>query len=79
MLIGDDSRSGNGPNADDSERFVYMGFLKDGGGTTGTMDLLAREHDDNWTQFTTVATGLNLKQWYTIKVVCDVDTDSYDM
>jgi len=79
MLIGDDSSSGNGPNADDSERFVYMAFFKDGGGTTGTMDLVARDQDDNWTQFTTVATGLNLKQWYTIKVVCDVETDSYDI
>jgi len=40
------------------------------------MDLVVRDHDDDWTQFTTVATGLNLKQWYTIKVVCDVETDT---
>jgi hypothetical protein len=35
MLIGDDSTAGNGPNAYDTERFVYMAFYKPGGGTTG--------------------------------------------
>lgn len=79
MLIGDDTTAGNGPNAYNDERFVYMAFFKDGGGTTGTMDLVARDRDDGWTAFTTIATGLSLKQWYTIKVVCDLIADTYDV
>jgi uncharacterized repeat protein (TIGR02543 family) len=79
MLIGDDTYAGNGPNAYDTERFVYMAFFKDGGGTSGTMDLVARDRDDGWTAFTTVATGLNMKQWYTIRVVCDLIADTYSV
>ncbi len=79
MLIGDDTYAGNGPNADNSERFVYMAFFRDGGGTSGTMDLVARDRDDGWTAFSTVATGLNLDQWYRVKVVCDLTTDMYDI
>jgi predicted glutamine amidotransferase len=79
MLIGDDTTAGNGPNAYNDERFVYMAFAKPGGGTDGTMDLVARDRNDGWTAFTTVATGLNLDQWYTIKVVCDLNADTYDI
>ena len=80
MLIGDNTDpTRTGPNSDDSERFVYMGFLRDGGGTTGTMDLVARDRDDGWTAFTTIASGLNLDQWYTIRVVCDIPGGSYDV
>jgi hypothetical protein len=80
MLIGDNSVGTTpGPNSDNNERFVYMAFFKDGGGTSGTMDLVARDSNDGWTAFTTVASGLNLKQWYTIKVVCDLDVDTYDV
>jgi len=79
MLVGDDSYSGGGPNANNSERFVYLGLYRDGGGTSGTMDLMARDRDDGWTSFTTVASGLNLDQWYTILVVCDLDADTYDV
>jgi len=80
MIIGDDTDPTRpGPNSDDTERFVYMGFYKDGGGTSGTMDLVARDNDDGWTSFTTIATGLNLKQWYRIKVVCNLTSDTYDV
>jgi uncharacterized repeat protein (TIGR02543 family) len=79
MLIGDDTYSGNGPNANNSERFVYMAFFRDGGGTAGTMDLVVRDRDDGWTSFTTIASGLNLDQWYTIRVDCDLDADTYDI
>jgi hypothetical protein len=82
MLIGDNTGINPdrvGPNAEDEERFVYMGFYKDGGGTTGTMDLVARQRNDPWREFTTVATGLNLKQWYTIKVTLDLAQDTYDV
>jgi predicted glutamine amidotransferase len=79
MLIGDDSTAGNGPNAANGERFVYMAFYRDGGGTTGTMDLFAIDRDDTTTAFTTIAAGLNIKQWYTIKVVCNLAADTYDV
>jgi len=79
MLIGDNTVSPPGPNSDNSERFVYMGFFKDGGGTSGTMDLVARDRNDGWTSFTTLATGLNLEQWYTIKVECNVTAGTYDV
>jgi predicted glutamine amidotransferase len=80
MLIGDNTNSNRpGPNSDDSERFVYLGFFKDGGGTTGSMDLVARDRDDTFASFTTVMAGLQLKQWYTIKVVCDVPNGRYDV
>ena len=80
MLIGDNTDpTRTGPNSDDSERFVYMSFFRDGGGTTGTADLVARDRDDGWTAFTTVASGLNLGQWYTIRVVCDIPGGAYDV
>jgi hypothetical protein len=80
MLIGDATDpTRTGPNSDDPERFVYMAFLKDGGGTTGTMDLVARDRDDTWSNFTTVAPALSLDQWYTIKVHCNLAAGIYDV
>ena len=80
MLIGDDTVTNTarkGPNADDSERFVYMAFYKDGGGTSGTMSLVAMERDS--TTLTPIATGLYLKQWHTIRVTLDLANDTYDV
>jgi hypothetical protein len=80
MLIGDDTITNTtrkGPNADDSERFVYMAFYKDGGGTSGTMSLVAMERDS--TTLTPIATGLYLKQWYTMKVDLNLANDTYDV
>ena len=81
MLIGDDTVSTRpGPNSDDGERFVYMAFYRDGGGGTGdTMDLVAIDRDDTWEAFTTVASGLTIGQWYTIRVICNLATDTYDV
>jgi hypothetical protein len=82
MFIGDDTGTTpdrTGPNAEDSERFVYLGFYKAGGGTSGAMDLVARESSATAVTFTTVATGLSLKQWYAIRVVCDLARDTYEV
>jgi len=80
MLIGDDTDPcRTGPNSDDSERFAYMAFYKSGGGTTGTMDLVVRDRDDSWDGFTTVVSDLELDQWHSIKVVCDLNTDTYEI
>jgi uncharacterized repeat protein (TIGR02543 family) len=79
MLIGDDSTSGSGPNAADGERFVYMAFFKDGGGTSGSMDLVAIDRTGSFTNHTVVASGLSLKQWYTVKVIVNVPGGTYDV
>ncbi|HEC36473.1 MAG TPA: hypothetical protein ENI39_08070, partial [Anaerolineae bacterium] len=80
MLIGDDTDPGRpGPNSNPSERFVQMAFYRDGGGTAGTMDLVARERDAGFAEFTTVASGLNLDQWYTIRVDCNIPAGTYDI
>ncbi|MCH2173529.1 M14-type cytosolic carboxypeptidase [Myxococcota bacterium] len=81
MLIGDNSSSGqSGPNATDSERFVYMAFFREGGGVSGdTMDLVARDRDDGWSDFTTVATGLEIGEWIRIRVVCNVSEGTYEV
>lgn len=80
MLIGDSTDpTRTGPNSDDPERFVYLAFFRDGGATTGPMDLVARDRDDPWENFTTVAADLQLKQWYTIKVLCKLPMGTYDV
>ena len=48
MLIGDDTIGTEGPNSANDDRFVYMAFYKEGGGTDGTMTLVARQPDDSW-------------------------------
>ncbi|MBT0160831.1 DUF2341 domain-containing protein, partial [Candidatus Bathyarchaeota archaeon A05DMB-2] len=83
MMIGDnyDTSTANyqTPNNPPAERFVYMAFYKNGGGTSGTMDLVAKTIGESFNSHTVIASGLNLKQWYTIKVVVDVAAKSYDV
>ncbi|MGV8141237.1 MAG: MopE-related protein, partial [Candidatus Woesearchaeota archaeon] len=79
MLVGDDSTAGSGPNAANGERFVYMGFYKNGGGTSGTMDLIAVNRTGTFTAFQTIASGLNMKQWYNIRVDLNLTSDTYDV
>ena len=85
MMIGDNSvntgtDAGRGPNSTAAERFVYMAFYKSGGGSTGSMDLVAKTRDDaDFAAQTVVASGLSLDTWYTIKVVCNLATDTYDL
>jgi len=79
VVIGDDSRAGRGPNVLGSERFVTLAFEMATGSSSGQMDLMARDNDDTWGVFTTLATGLNLDQWYKIGVVLNLDTDSYEV
>ena len=77
MLIGDNSDGENGPCSVDNDTFIYMAFAKNGGGTKGTMDLIALNRYDNWTIVTTIARNLNLDQWYTIRVDIDLHIDRY--
>jgi hypothetical protein len=76
MMIGDDSGGTNGPCSAGTERFVYIAFVKNGGGTTGTADLYNKS--SSGASKTKIAT-LNLDQWYTIKVNVNVITDKYDV
>jgi PKD repeat protein len=79
MMIGKDSGSPRGPNGEESDRFVQMAFRKDNGGDTGSMVLEARELYDPNTSWTTLATGLELDRWYTIKVECDLIHATYNV
>jgi ketosteroid isomerase-like protein len=77
MMIGDDSSpTYTGPNNPAAERFVYMGFYKYGGGTSGTMQLFCRQRGTDTR--TTIAT-LNLDQWYTIRVDVNVAGGNYSV
>lgn len=82
MMVGDDSGGTNGPNSASAERFVHLAFWKNGGGNSGTAILVAQEAGDTfadssvWRQ---VKTGMNLDQWYTIAVVGNLATDTYDV
>jgi len=63
MLIGDNTNSDRpGPNSDPSERFVQMAFFRDGGGTSGSMNLVARERGAAFTEFTT-----RIKSWSVVQ------------
>lgn len=76
MMIGDNSNGVYGPNSASVERFVYMGFYKNGGGTSGTMQLFSRQRNTDTQTF--IAT-LNLDQWYTIRVDVNVAGGTYDV
>jgi hypothetical protein len=56
-----------------------MAFFKNGGGTSGTMDLVAVNRTGSFTSHWVIASGLSLKQWYTIKVVVNVPGGTYDV
>lgn len=82
MMVGDDSGGTNGPNSASAERFVHLAFYRLNGGDTGTMSLLAQEAGDTYSDsstWRTIALGLNLDQWYTVRVVCDLAADTYDV
>lgn len=83
MLIGVlDPLGTNGPNSATAERFALMGFYKNGGGDTGTANLIAMEAGDTFADsstWRTVTTGLNLDQWYTIRVEGNVNAGTYDV
>ena len=66
MVIGSDIDSDGFPNDSTSERFAMLSFYKDGGGTSGTMNLVTRQRGDSWTGFTTIATNLSMDTWYTV-------------
>ncbi|MBE3137904.1 MAG: DUF2341 domain-containing protein, partial [Thermoplasmata archaeon] len=78
MFIGDNSvntgsDAGKGPCSTAAERFARLSFTNDG---SGGMNLIGRSGS---TTDVTIMTGLSLNTWYTLKVVADLDTDTYDV
>ena len=84
MMIGDDAGTGDGPNGNSNERYVFMSFWSPGGGDapSDTMTLIARESGDDYntsSAWLAIASGLSFDTWHTIKVVCDVPAGTYDV
>jgi hypothetical protein len=77
IFIGDDSNGLNGPCSTDNECFVYLAFVKDGGGDNGTMDLMAFERYGSWTSFTIIEDNLLLDLWYNIEVEINFELNRY--
>ena len=77
MFIGNDSNTITpGPNSNENERFVCMAFLKDGGGSDGTMELVAQDNNSDWLP---IIENLGLDAWHKIKVRCYFDEDEYNV
>ncbi len=80
MFIGDDSGGTQGPHSTNNERWMYMAFHKSGGGTTGNVDLVYRTAANvNQAALDVASSTLLFDQWYTIKVVGNLTTDTYDI
>jgi hypothetical protein len=60
MMIGTNPGDG-GPCSTDASRLVYISFYKNHGGTSGSMNLVGMT---SFNSYTTIATGLSLKQWW---------------
>jgi len=78
-FFGDDSLGTNGPNSTNNERWMYLAWEKDGGGTTGPVTFAYRDADDIWTAFSVASSTLSMREWYTVKIVGDVTADTYDI
>jgi len=80
VMIGDDSSVGLGPNQANTERFVQLAFEMDGGTSgNGTMSLVARDRNDGWTAFTTVAENVSVNAWHHVRIDLDLDNDEYEV
>ena len=79
LFLGDDSEFGSGPCDSDSERFVYLSFVKNGGGGDGTMDLMACERYGGWNDFSIIAEDLLLDNWYNIEVRINFKLNRYSV
>jgi glutamine amidotransferase class II-like protein/putative metal-binding protein len=85
MMIGDGGGTSNGPNSTGSERFVYMSFYSpDGGGDApgDTMSLIASEPGNDFndsSEWKVITSGLSFDAWHTIRAVCNLNTDTYDV
>jgi len=86
IYIGDDSVTTNAPTGQASERFVLLAFYDPTPGDTGTdLELRARTLNSaaqSWSNtalWVQVATGLSYDTWYTIKIVVNVVSQTYDV
>lgn len=79
QMIGNTSVKGKGPNGTGRERFVFLGFMN--GEAEGTMNLFAFEggEGNEWDDRTILVRGLELKEWYTIRVDVNVEKHWYEV
>ncbi len=79
MFLGNDSNAIQGPSSTDVERWAILAWAKVGGGDTGAVSLTYRDRDDALTAFSLASSTLALDTWYTIKLVGNPTTDTYDI
>jgi PKD repeat protein len=82
IFIGDDADGINGPCSSDQDRYVVLAFRKDGGGTTGPMQLVALDRYDtgaNNNALTRINQTLLLDTWYTIRIDIDFTLQRYNV
>jgi len=84
MFIGDDSDGINGPCSSDEDRFIYLAFVKEDGGSKGVMNLRALERYgveeiNGQDDFTEIASDLFLDTWYTIEVKVNFRLNRYSV
>ncbi|MEM2129705.1 MAG: M14-type cytosolic carboxypeptidase, partial [Candidatus Bathyarchaeia archaeon] len=86
IYIGDDSNTANAPTGAAYERFVLLAFYDPTPGDSGTdLELRARTLNtdaQSWSNtalWEQVATGLSYDTWYTIKIVINTASGTYDV
>lgn len=79
IFLGIDDGGTNGPNSRDAERWAIIGWRKDGGGTTGSVNLVYKRVGDALSNLPIASSTLAFDQWYTMKIVGHLDTNTYDI
>jgi hypothetical protein len=82
IFIGDDSDGNHGPCSSDQDRYVMLAFRKNGGGTTGPMELIALDRydtGDSNNNLTRINRTLQLDTWYTIRIDINFTLQRYDV
>ncbi|MHA1839741.1 MAG: hypothetical protein ACTSYO_07280, partial [Candidatus Ranarchaeia archaeon] len=84
IYIGDDHITTNCPTGTSNERFVFMAFYDPTPGDAGDdLEIRARTSSSQsystTSSWTTIATGLRYDTWYTIKIVINVASGTYDV
>ncbi len=78
IYVGNDDGGTHGPNSPNDERFVYLGFYDNGGGTSDqSLELRARENSGTLDVFG--STNLWYDTWYTVTLDVDVVGNTYDV
>ncbi len=82
IFIGDDSDGNHGPCSSDQDRYVMLAFRKNGGGTNGSMELIALDRydtGDSNNNLTRINRSLYLDTWYTIRIDINFALQRYNV